>query len=170
MLTMKLAADMVAEFKNRVNEMLPKSAEQNAEIQKRLIDEEIKELTNEFAFINVDVNCNYDFMQLISNCHDLHIIKQRNANMLKELCDVIYVVAGMDLVKGTQTDKSKILDTYLTNVATDTLRSLITEAFTAVHSSNMMKVKAPVIVDGKIQKGENYIKPNLQAIIDKYIQ
>lgn len=74
-----------------------------------------------------------------------------NPNMpklTKELCDLIYVVAGTIIEFGLQ-DK-------------------IEEAFDLVHRSNMSKLRTdgtPIIrEDGKILKSENYFEPDLTPL------
>jgi len=66
------------------------------------------------------------------------------------LGDMLYVLCGTILAHGMQ-DK-------------------ITEVFDEIHRSNMSKIEDGVVLrraDGKIQKGKNYFKPNIEQILNK---
>ena len=66
------------------------------------------------------------------------------------LGDMLYILCGTILAHGMQ-DK-------------------ITEVFEEIHRSNMSKIEDGVVLrraDGKIQKGKNYFKPNINAILNK---
>ena len=64
-------------------------------------------------------------------------------NLLKEMCDVVYVIKGMAVSFGMDFD----------------------EAFTLVHKSNMSKLPLLKDADGKVQKGLNYEPPILEGLV-----
>ena len=50
------------------------------------------------------------------------------------------------------------------------LEDKIEEIFNEIHRSNMSKIEDGVVLrraDGKVQKGKNYFKPNIKAILNK---
>lgn len=65
------------------------------------------------------------------------------AALAKELADLLYVVYGT-------------AEAY--NIPIDAV-------FDAVHTSNMQKVTAGIVVDGKLQKPANYVAPDIEAIL-----
>ena len=64
-------------------------------------------------------------------------------NLLKEMCDVVYVIKGMAVSFGMDFD----------------------EAFTLVHKSNMSKLPLIKDADGKVMKGLNYEPPILEGLV-----
>ena len=64
-------------------------------------------------------------------------------NLLKEMCDVVYVIKGMAVSFGMDFD----------------------EAFTLVHKSNMSKLPLIKDADGKVLKGLNYEPPILEGLV-----
>ena len=67
-------------------------------------------------------------------------------NMLKELCDIMYVVSGFAVTFGMP----------------------VQPAFVRVHKSNMSKLvdgKPVVDAGGKVLKGENYEPPTMEGLI-----
>ena len=78
------------------------------------------------------------------------ITKEQWAKLLKELCDLQYVLSG------TVVSFNAIVDSF-------------TPAFNRVHSSNMSKLDDegnPVLNSyGKVTKGPNYKAPNLEDLI-----
>lgn len=101
----------------------------------KLINEEFKELS--LAFTNSD-------RYLVENSEITVSVRE---NMLKEMCDLLYVVFDMAA----------------------TFNLPIGEAFNRVHRSNMSKLGAdgkPVYRDdGKVLKGPNYKEPNLKDLV-----
>ena len=66
------------------------------------------------------------------------------------LGDMLYILCGTILAHGMQ-DK-------------------ITEVFNEIHRSNMSKIEDGVVLrreDGKVLKGKNYFKPNIEQILNK---
>jgi len=103
---------------------------------------------------------------------------------LKELCDVMYVYNGMmlttpkfagDLISEEELaeinegiDKARESITMYFNLYT---AEVVGEAFTRVHKSNMSKLgrdgKPIFREDGKVLKGPNYFKPDINSILNK---
>lgn len=96
----------------------------------KLIFEEIQEL----AEVALELETNLDL-------EERHVMMQ---DLLKEMCDVVYVIKGMAVSFGMDFEK----------------------AFELVHKSNMSKL--PLIKDasGKVQKGLNYEPPILEGLIN----
>lgn len=65
-------------------------------------------------------------------------------DLLKEMCDVVYVIKGMAVSFGMDFDK----------------------AFELVHKSNMSKLPLIKDANGKVQKGLNYEPPILEGLIN----
>tara|TARA_R110000824_G_scaffold145658_4_gene314121 strand:+ start:4572 stop:4991 length:420 start_codon:yes stop_codon:yes gene_type:complete len=82
--------------------------------------------------------------------HGKPISKEQWADLLKELCDLQYVLSG-------------------TVVSFNALNGSFNPAFNRVHNSNMSKLNdegKPIFnKDGKVTKGPNYKKPNLEDLI-----
>ena len=52
----------------------------------------------------------------------------------------------------------------------DNVNNKIEEIFDEIHRSNMSKIEDGVVLrraDGKVQKGKNYFKPNIEQILNK---
>ena len=96
----------------------------------RLIFEEIQEL----AEVALDLETNLDV-------EERHVMMQ---DLLKEMCDVVYVIKGMAVSFGMDFDK----------------------AFELVHKSNMSKLPLIKDANGKVQKGLNYEPPVLEGLIN----
>ena len=64
--------------------------------------------------------------------------------LLKEMCDVVYVIKGMAVSFGMDFE----------------------EAFKLIHESNMSKLPLLKDADGKVQKGLNYEPPILEGLIN----
>lgn len=96
----------------------------------RLLFEEIQELAS--AALDIETS---------TNPEDVNVMMQ---DLLKEMCDVVYVIKGMAVSFGMDFEK----------------------AFELVHKSNMSKL--PLIKDsnGKVQKGLNYEPPTLEGLIN----
>ncbi len=78
-------------------------------------------------------------------CEDKNLTEVADA-----LGDMLYILCGTILAHGMQ-DK-------------------ITEVFDEIHRSNMSKTEDGVVLrreDGKILKGKNYFKPNIEQILNK---
>ena len=82
--------------------------------------------------------------------HGKPISKEQWADLLKELCDLQYVLSG-------------------TIISFNAIMGSFNPAFNRVHSSNMSKLNdegKPIFnKDGKVTKGPNYKKPNLEDLI-----
>tara|TARA_E500000305_G_C3937434_1_gene195802 strand:- start:291 stop:665 length:375 start_codon:yes stop_codon:yes gene_type:complete len=96
----------------------------------RLIFEEIQELAS--AALDIETNLNKE---------ERHVMMQ---DLLKEMCDVVYVIKGMAVSFGMDFDK----------------------AFELVHKSNMSKLPLIKDANGKVQKGLNYEPPILEGLIN----
>ena len=96
----------------------------------KLLFEEIQELAS--AALDIETT---------TNTEERNVMMQ---DLLKEMCDVVYVIKGMAVSFGMDFDK----------------------AFELVHKSNMSKL--PLIKDatGKVQKGLNYEPPVLEGLIN----
>ena len=78
-------------------------------------------------------------------CEEKNLIEVADA-----LGDMLYILCGTILAHGMQ-DK-------------------ITEVFNEIHRSNMSKIEDGVVLrreDGKVLKGKNYFKPNIEQILNK---
>lgn len=101
-------------------------------------------------------------------------VREAMANLLKELCDLDYVVHGYMNLGG---DVEDVIDLIGPNVNTDISVALHNAfppevervAFIRVHQSNMSKLgedgKPIRREDGKVQKGPNYKPPELQDLV-----
>lgn len=86
----------------------------------------------------------------MSLSHGKPVSREQWADLLKELCDLQYVLSG-------------------TIISFNAIVGSFTPAFNRVHSSNMSKLDDqgnPVFnEDGKVTKGPNYKKPTLEDLI-----
>ena len=96
----------------------------------RLIFEEIQELAS--AALDIETT---------TNTEERNVMMQ---DLLKEMCDVVYVIKGMAVSFGMDFDK----------------------AFELVHKSNMSKLPLIKDANGKVQKGLNYEPPVLEGLIN----
>ena len=96
----------------------------------RLLFEEIQELAS--AALDIETN---------THTEERHVMMQ---DLLKEMCDVVYVIKGMAVSFGMDFDK----------------------AFKLVHKSNMSKLPLIKDANGKVQKGLNYEPPILEGLIN----
>ena len=96
----------------------------------RLIFEEIQELAS--AALDIETT---------TNTEERNVMMQ---DLLKEMCDVVYVIKGMAVSFGMDFDK----------------------AFELVHKSNMSKLPLIKDANGKVQKGLNYEPPILEGLIN----
>ena len=96
----------------------------------RLLFEEIQELAS--AALDIETN---------EHTEERHVMMQ---DLLKEMCDVVYVIKGMAVSFGMDFDK----------------------AFELVHKSNMSKLPLIKDANGKVQKGLNYEPPVLEGLIN----
>jgi predicted HAD superfamily Cof-like phosphohydrolase len=96
----------------------------------RLLFEEIQELAS--AALDIETN---------THTEERHVMMQ---DLLKEMCDVVYVIKGMAVSFGMDFDK----------------------AFKLVHKSNMSKLPLIKDANGKVQKGLNYEPPVLEGLIN----
>ena len=100
------------------------------EFRLRLLFEEIQELAS--AALDIETN---------THTEERHVMMQ---DLLKEMCDVVYVIKGMAVSFGMDFDK----------------------AFELVHKSNMSKLPLIKDANGKVQKGLNYEPPILEGLIN----
>jgi len=109
----------------------------NLELRRSLITEEYQELMEEISSISLDL------------ARGRKPPIERKANLLKELCDLQYVISGLAVAFGLP----------------------LQPAFNRVHASNMSKLDAdgnPIYrEDGKVMKGPNYRPPNLEDLINE---
>jgi len=96
----------------------------------RLLFEEIQELAS--AALDIETSLDKE---------ERHVMMQ---DLLKEMCDVVYVIKGMAVSFGMDFDK----------------------AFELVHKSNMSKLPLIKDANGKVQKGLNYEPPILEGLIN----
>ena len=96
----------------------------------RLLFEEIQELAS--AALDIETN---------THTEERHVMMQ---DLLKEMCDVVYVIKGMAVSFGMDFD----------------------QAFDLVHKSNMSKLPLIKDANGKVQKGLNYEPPILEGLIN----
>ena len=96
----------------------------------KLIFEEIQELAT--AALDVDE---------AEDINETNILMQK---LLKEMCDLVYVIKGMAVSFGMDFD----------------------QAFKLVHKSNMSKLPLLKDADGKVQKGLNYQPPILEGLVN----
>ena len=96
----------------------------------KLLFEEIQEL----ATTALDI-------EEIHDKDDRHVLMQ---DLLKEMCDVVYVIKGMAVSFGMDFDT----------------------AFALVHKSNMSKYPFTKDASGKIIKGKKYKPPTLEGLIN----
>ena len=127
--------------------------DERMELRKRLFDEELKEY--EMAEKNKD-----------------------KVEMLDAVCDMYYILIGtlLEMHKGDvdtvtdviyfgEDDKSKFI---FEKVFKNEFNDIFVKAFEEVHRSNMSKLengKAVFRKDGKILKGANYFRPNLEKFL-----
>lgn len=109
----------------------------NLELRRSLITEEYQELMEEISSISLDL------------ARGRKPPVERKANLLKELCDLQYVISGLAVAFGLP----------------------LQPAFNRVHASNMSKLDAdgnPIYrEDGKVMKGPNYRPPNLEDLVNE---
>ena len=82
---------------------------------------------------------------------------------LDAICDMYYIAIGTTLELGAYGNQFYVIDYYKKRTWFND--ELIMEAFEEVHKSNMSKLenrKAIFREDGKILKGKNYFRPNLE--------
>ena len=96
----------------------------------KLLFEEIQELAS--AALDIETT---------TNTEERNVMMQ---DLLKEMCDVVYVIKGMAVSFGMDFDK----------------------AFELVHKSNMSKLPLIKDANGKVQKGLNYEPPILEGLIN----
>ena len=96
----------------------------------KLLFEEIQELAS--AALDIETS---------THSEERHVMMQ---DLLKEMCDVVYVIKGMAVSFGMDFDK----------------------AFKLVHKSNMSKLPLIKAANGKVQKGLNYEPPVLEGLIN----
>jgi len=99
----------------------------------QLIEEEIKEM----------VQAMQGLWATVDKGNSISAYKAMKSHVLKEICDVMYVLEGFCVTYGMDS----------------------TEAFKRIHESNMSKL-GDKDEDGKVQKGENYQPPNLQDLVN----
>ena len=107
----------------------------NLELRRSLIAEEYQELMQEISSVSLD---------LARGRKPKIEVKE---NLLKELCDLQYVISGMAVALGLP----------------------LQVAFNRVHASNMSKLddngKPIYREDGKVMKGPNYVPPDLKDLV-----
>lgn len=93
------------------------------------------------------------------------LILEEEAEVLKEVCDYIYVCAGRDLADhrwGDEVESALWLAEQMFDPDT------VKEAFLRVHESNMSKLvdgKPVYDENGKVMKGPNYKAPDLRDLV-----
>lgn len=104
----------------------------------KLIFEEVKEL----AEAALDADGNWFNPKILPRTYreEQRVLME---NLLKEMCDLVYVIKGMAVTFGLDFD----------------------QAYDLVHESNMTKVPFRKNKEGKIIKGKNYKKPELEGCV-----
>lgn len=104
------------------------------------------------ALINEEVREVLEACQLLHNCikrnNNVAAVNSAKEHVLKELQDLKYVIEGMCVTFGWDSDK----------------------AFELVHESNMSKLvdgKPYKNEEGKVMKGPNYKKPDLKGLLNE---
>ena len=103
-------------------------------LRQKLITEEKEELDKEISYAITELE------------YGGEVSKETKENILKELCDLLYVVSGFAVTFGLP----------------------VQPAFVRVHGSNMSKlVDGQPVKDkwGKVMKGDNYAPPNLGDLV-----
>ena len=88
---------------------------------------------------------------------------ETDVEKLDAICDMYYIAIGTTLELGAYGNQFYVIDYYKKRTWFND--ELIMEAFEEVHKSNMSKLengKAIFREDGKILKGKNYFRPNLE--------
>lgn len=126
---------MVSEFQKAMGQPVDVDySKHDLHLRMRLIDEEVEELRKEVK----------EAMKTLD--WDSTVSDEVRMNMLKELCDIMYVVSGFAVTFGMP----------------------VQPAFVRVHKSNMSKLvdgKPVVDAGGKVLKGENYEPPTMEGLI-----
>jgi len=108
------------------------------QLREKLLIEECKEVCDELNKIEMTIT------------HGKPVGKEQWADLLKELCDLQYVLSG-------------------TIISFNAIMGSFNSAFNRVHTSNMSKLDDeghPVLnKDGKVTKGPNYKAPTLEDLI-----
>lgn len=126
-----------------------------------LVEDSVREFRTKF-------NCSNDrdlAIRLIKE--EIQEVKDAAAHLLKELCDLVYVIEN-----GMQACGGENLPVDLLDECADTLDNFVDcfsdyqqlTAFNRVHISNMMKVSNDT--GDKIQKGPNYVEPTLLDLME----
>lgn len=129
-----------------------------------MTSDDILELVREFR---TKFNCSKDVAlaeRLIRE--EIQEVKEAAAHLLKELIDLMYVVNNADLACDFDgIDKDVLIDAVrlISQYAAPFDNYAQESAVMRVHKSNMMK-QANTTGD-KIQKGPNYVEPNLMDLI-----
>ena len=128
--------DIVSEFHRKFNHPIDtKWTSDLLELRMNLIKEETKEVSDEIIHMVVDLE------------RGKSVTLDQKAKLLKELCDLQYVLSGTAVALG--------LD--------------VQTAFNRVHASNLSKLgydgKPIYREDGKVVKGPNYKLPNLEDLV-----
>lgn len=130
-----LREQMVSEFQKAMGQPIGVDySKADLHLRMRLIHEEVDELQKEVneAWRQVD--------------QAMPVSEEVKQNILKELCDVMYVVSGFAVTFGLP----------------------VQPAFVRVHQSNMSKLvdgKPVIDAGGKVLKGENYKPPTMEGLV-----
>ena len=129
--------DIVADFHKKFNHAIDEPwTSKLLELRMKLIKEECNEVSQEFASMIVDIE------------RGKTVSIEQKTNLLKELCDLQYVLSGAAVALGLNE---------------------MQVAFNRVHKSNLSKLGAngkPVYRDdGKVIKGPNYVPPELKDLV-----
>lgn len=99
------------------------------------------------------------------------LIKEEREELLKEIVDVLYTLAGKANVSDPPPLEMRGIDMalFLQSVYQLFHPDVVGEAFKRVHESNMSKLgddgKPIYNEDGKVMKGPNYKAPNLEDLV-----
>lgn len=135
MKTLKSREDIVSEFNEAMGQPL------NQKFEPRLLVLRHDLLKEEMAEVSVEVS------NILAQLMNGVAKEETVANLIKELCDLQYVLSGFAATFGIDLDK----------------------AFMEVHRSNMSKLgddgKPIYREDGKVLKGKNYVAPDMTKFL-----
>ena len=135
---MKTIEQMLIEWETASDSGEEKTFSEILDLRRALISEEYIETINEMFMINCEL--------FVSSSYTREPTRQLKANLLKELCDLVYVAVGTAVKLGLPFD----------------------EGFARVHENNMSKLVDGKIVraeNGKILKPKGYVKCDLSEIV-----
>lgn len=131
-------------------------------IPETLVEDSVREFRTKFS-----CSTNRDLaIRLIKE--EILEVREATAHLLKELCDLVYVSENAVQACGGRDNLPEELLEEIADVMVACLDIFSDyqqiEAFRRVHASNMMKYGDTI--DGKIQKGPDYVEPTLLDLME----